>query len=197
MRARTRLAVTLLLGLGPVGAARAEAPPAGAASAYAAQRATRWCWAAVLESAFRACGHPVAQERVVRAVYGELVNMRSGPPANIAALLDRAWVDDAGGAFRARLLRLYDASAPGATLDARAVVDALRAGRALVWGTTRHAVLLLDVTYRETDAGVVLTGGAVFDPWPGVGVRALRPEELAPVSARGALALVADFSVTP
>jgi len=172
--------------------AAAEAP----STPFDHQQATHWCWAASVANAFRASGHRVSQARIVREVYGDVVNMRSGPAANVSALLDRAWTDDAGAPFRARLLGVFDAQGGRSSLDSRELVAALRAGRPLVFGTTSHAMLLIGVTYQESDGAVRVVEATVFDPWPGVGVRALRPDEMVPVARRGSLAFIADVVVT-
>lgn len=170
---------------------RVDAP----AAAFAPQQATHWCWAASVENAFRAAGHGVSQPRIVRAVYGDAVNMRSGPTTNLSSLLDREWVDDAGGTFRARVVGLFDVEGGRFGLDGRELVDSLRAGRPLVLGTSSHAMLLIGLTYREVGGRVSVVEATVFDPWPGVGVRTLRPDEMMPPSRRGTLAFIADVVV--
>lgn len=165
-------------------------------SPFAHQQATHWCWAASVANAFRSSGHAVSQERIVREVYGDVVNMRSGPNSNVAGLLDREWVDDAGGTFRARLIDLFDPAAGRGTFDSRAVVAALRSGRPLVLGTTSHAMLLIAATYRECDGVTTIVEATVFDPWPGVGVRTLRADEITPLNRHGSLAFIANFVVT-
>ena len=165
-------------------------------SPFAHQQATHWCWAASVANAFRSSGHAVSQERIVREVYGDVVNMRSGPNSNVAGLLDREWVDDAGGTFRARLIGLFDPAAGRDTFDSRAVVAALRSGRPLVLGTTSHAMLLIAATYRECDGVTTIVEATVFDPWPGVGVRTLRSDEITPLNRHGSLAFIANFVVT-
>lgn len=165
-------------------------------SPFAHQQATHWCWAATVANAFRTSGHAVSQERIVREVYGDVVNMRSGPNSNVTSLLDREWVDDAGGAFRARLTDLFDPTTGRTTFDSRAVVAALRSGRPLVLGTTSHAMLLIAATYRESGGATSIVEATVFDPWPGVGVRTLRADEITPLNHHGSLAFIASFVVT-
>jgi len=116
--------------------------------------------------------------------------------ANVAALLDREWVDDAGGAFRARLVDLFDPTAGRDTFDSRAVVAALRSGRPLVLGTTSHAMLLIGAAYRESEGRLSIVEATVFDPWPNVGVRTLRADEMTPLAHHGSLAFIADVVVT-
>lgn len=208
MRRRTLLIASLLVSLGSqVSTARAEGPAEQATglhtaalevlrSPFAHQQVTHWCWAATVANAFRSSGHAVSQERIVREVYGDVVNMRSGPNSNVTALLDRAWVDDAGGAFRARLNGLFDPAAGRGHLDSRALVAALRSGRPLVLGTTSHAMLLIGAAYRESNGSVKIVEATVFDPWPGVGVRTLRDDEMTPLADHGSLAFVADVVVS-
>ena len=211
MRRRVFLIATLLVSLGSytvtpreVGAEVLAEPSTALHMAslevlhrpFAHQQATRWCWAATVANAFRSSGHAVSQERIVREVYGEVVNMRSGPNSNVTALLDRAWVDDDGASFRARLIGLFDASAGRFDLDSRAVVAALRSGRPLVLGTTSHAMLLIGAAYRESEGRVSIVEATVFDPWPGVGVRTLRADEMTPLANSGSLAFIADVVVT-
>lgn len=189
-------------GLAEVAAAVSEPPTVWTAAAEAPstpfdhQQATHWCWAASVANAFRASGHRVSQSRIVREVYGDVVNMRSGPAANVSALLDRAWTDDSGAPFRARLLGVFDAEGGRSSLHSREIVAALRAGRPLVFGTTSHAMLLIGVSYQESHGAVRVVEATVFDPWPGVGVRTLRPDEMVPVARHGSLAFIADVVVT-
>ena len=208
MRWRTAFVVSLLALLCDLGVgARAESlctPPteiwaastSTPRSSFDPQQATHWCWAATVANVFRSSGHVVSQARIVREVYGDAVNMRSGPATNVAALLDRGWTDDAGGHFRARLVGVYDAASGRRDIRAREVVAALRAGRPLVVGTTSHAMLLIGASYRVVGGEVTLVGATVFDPWPGVGVRALRGNELVPVAEHGELAFIADVAVS-
>jgi hypothetical protein len=173
--------------------AAAEAPQHPLAS----QQATHWCWAATVANAFGLSGHRVSQSRIVRALYGDVVNMRSGPAANVSSLLDRAWTDDEGGKFRAHLMGVFDAAAGRYELDGHALVGALRAGRPLIIGTTSHAMLLIGASYETTgEQGVRVVQATVFDPWPGVGERALRPDEMVAVALGGQLAFIADVAVS-
>jgi hypothetical protein len=211
MRRRPLLVASLLTALlatvlAPARQARAEGPTPPAEvwtaaaeapqSPFDAQQATHWCWAATVANAFRLSGHAVSQARIVREVYGNVVNMRSGPSTNVSSLLDRAWTDDDGARFRARLMGVFDASAGRYDLDGRALVGALRAGRPLVIGTSSHAMLLIGASYETEGDAVRVVGATVFDPWPGVGVRALSPEEMVPVARGGQLAFIADVVVS-
>lgn len=192
----------------PLGEPRAESPARQTApvltaavgiprSAFTHQQATHWCWAASVSNAFRSAGRSVSQERIVRAIYGNPVNRRSGPASNVAALLNRAWIDDGGEQFRARLVGVFDAEAGRTNFNSRELVVALRAGRPLVIGTSTHAMLLIGVSYREVAGAVHIVEATVFDPWPGVGVRTLQRQEMTPVARHGSLAFIADVVVTP
>ena len=157
--------------------------------AYDTQHAEQWCWAACIAMVFAFRGHPVRQERIVAEAYGGGAGSNSEP--NIAAQLDRAWIDDGGRRFRSRLRTLFDAYAGDSVLDLSNVVAALGRGEPMILGARDHAVVLTAIDYVTTEQGPVAVGGGVFDPWPGRGPRELAADELVPLSRGGGLGFIA------
>jgi hypothetical protein len=140
-------------------------------------------------------GHPVAQARIVSDVYGGPENIPAGTGYTIAGELNRCWVDDAGGEFASELTGVYDADWGVNALTNQEIVAELAAGHPLIIGARTHAMVLTAVQYQETPYGPNIIGAGVFDPWPGVGARALYPDELVAVENGGSLRFLATARV--
>jgi hypothetical protein len=147
---------------------------------YAAQpqHRSQWCWAACISMVFAHHGFQVAQERIVREAYGAAVDMPAVAGWVIAHQLNRPWVDDRGRRFAAQLDAAYDADAGHMGINNDIILSELTSGRPLVMGAGSHAMVLTGLDYFATPMGLNITGGTVFDPWPGRGLRALHPSEL-------------------
>jgi hypothetical protein len=134
------------------------------------QQASEWCWAASISAVFHYYGHPVSQERIVKEAYGKIVNM-PGTPQAILGALNRVWIDDNGGRFRAS----------GDTRSASIVTAAqdLANDKPLIIGSRGHAMVLTDLVYtRDHDGRGRPQSATVRDPWPyNPGKRLLTPQE--------------------
>ena len=141
------------------------------------QYQSQWCWAACIAMVFEYHGHPVSQARIVREAYGSIVDMPA-MPATILAQLNREWVDDNGDPFVA-------SSGFGGTTPDAAARD-LADDHPLIVGTQGHAMVLTSMQYQfvPTPFGVQtqLLAAKVRDPWPGNGLRMLRPDEWAMIN---------------
>ncbi len=136
----------------------------------ATQEMTQWCWAACIQMAFRWHGYELAQERIVRAAYGRIVNL----PAfgwTIHRRLAQSWRDDLGSEFRGSSRTLMDFTRgirPSPSIGTR-VRDELEKGYPLIIGTGGHAMLLVaqEAVQRRSSGRVVAVNRiAVLDPWP-------------------------------
>jgi hypothetical protein len=162
---------------------------------YAAQRASQWCWAASISMIFAYYGRPVSQERIVADVYGGIVNLPAGSGLVIASQLNRNWRDDYGRPFSSRVTAAYDFDARVIALDNATIVRELDRARPMVVGTVNHAVVATAVDYLSTPFGPNITAVGVFDPFPGIGARALSPAEIVPMHMGGGLRFVATVNV--
>jgi hypothetical protein len=124
---------------------------------------SEWCWAASVSNVFAYFGHPVAQEAIVQTVYGRMVNLPSFTARTIAQQLNRQWTDANGKTFTCRLTAAYDAAAGVFDITNSFMMDELRAGRPIVYGST-HCMVITAIDYLPNGAVV---GVGVFDPWPG------------------------------
>ena len=147
-------------------------------TAFQTQQQTQWCWAASISMLFNYYGHPVAQERIVRSLYGTTVNLPSGTGWNIASRLNRDWTDDNNKPFESRLTAAYDYDAQVMTLDNAWIVNELDRGRPFIIGTKGHAVVATAVRYQPTQFEPIILAIGVFDPWPGRGARWLDYAEM-------------------
>lgn len=146
----------------------------------ATQKMSQWCWAAAISSIFGYHGHPVAQERIVAAIWGRLVDLPAMSGAMMTESLARPWTDDRGRPFRARV-RVYDAATGELGVDEAMVIDELRAERPLLIGTVGHAMVMTALGYlRDPWGGEHIVSVIVRDPWPGRGRRELGWDEMDP-----------------
>jgi Papain-like cysteine protease AvrRpt2 len=167
-----------------------------AQEAFETQHMSEWCWAASISMIFSFHGHPVSQERIVKEVYGAVVNMPSGYGALMAALLNRSWTDDNGDRFCSRLTGVYDASAGVGLVNNVMLVRELDQNRPVLVGAAGHAVVLAMMEYTKAFGGIgQVTRCGVFDPWPGRGARDLTRAEMAPLTMGGALQFIATASI--
>ncbi|TNF22954.1 MAG: hypothetical protein EP329_28030 [Deltaproteobacteria bacterium] len=164
--------------------------------AFQNQYQSQWCWAASVAMIFAYQGHPVDQARIVSEVYGSPVNMPAQAGYVIAQQLNRAWVDDFGAPFSSRITAAYDYDYGYYNLSNAQVIAELDRGNPLVIGARAHAMVLTAIQYYRTPQGPYVVGGGVFDPWPGVGARALATDELIPVPQGGSLRFMASVAVT-
>lgn len=141
------------------------------------QRESQWCWAASIAMVFAGAGYQVSQEDVVRARFGELVDLPVRG-SDITDLLNRSWRDASGRSFAAQALgRRTGNDMRAATLD---ILRELESGRPLVVGFASHAVVLARVQFeRFTREGAVrIVALDVLDPAPGAGMRRVHADSL-------------------
>jgi Papain-like cysteine protease AvrRpt2 len=168
-----------------------------AQTAFHTQQQSQWCWAASISMLFSYYGHPVAQEKIVRSLYGTTVNLPSGTGWNIASRLNRDWMDDNNKPFKSRLTAAYDFDAGVMTLDNAWIVNELDQDRPFIIGTKGHAVVATAVRYQPTQFEPVILAIGVFDPWPGRGARWLDFAEMrAKHLPGGALQFLATVTVS-
>lgn len=149
-------------------------------SSYANQKMSQWCWAASVSMIFDYFGHPLAQEKIVQAQYGRIVNLPAGNGFTMARQLNRDWIDDNGEAFSARLTAAFDPAANVFAMNNLWIVNELDGERPFIIGTQGHAVVVTSITYNPTPQGPYVIRVGVFDPWPGRGARYLTPNEMTP-----------------
>ena len=167
-----------------------------AQEAYQPQYQTQWCWAASISMVFAYHGHPVAQPRIVSEVYGQPVNMPAQAGIVMAQQLNRTWVDDRGASFAAQVTGAYDWDAGVNVISNQQLVAELERGHPLVIGNRSHAMVLTAVQYFKTPYGPNIVAAGVFDPWPGIGPRALTPDELYPIHLGGSLRFLASVRIS-
>lgn len=174
---------------------RAQVRFESAMLAYAPQEESQLCWAACISMIFAYHGRPVSQRRIVSEAYGAPVNMPAGSGLVIARQLNRQWQDDRGRAFSSRVAAAYDFDAGVNALNNAMIVSELDRERPLVIGTTSHAVVVTAVDFLPTPAGPNIQAVGVFDPWPGIGMRALTGHEMRPMHLGGGLRFAATVHV--
>jgi len=145
----------------------------------ASQRASQWCWAASIAMIMRYHGHPIAQETIVEATYGRLVDLPAYDGETMTSALARPWTDARGVPFRAQV-KVFDLAAGRYELDTQTVIAELRAERPLLVGTAGHAMVVTAMTYRRTGGEPEVVSVTVRDPWPGQGRRELAWHEMEP-----------------
>lgn len=161
-----------------------------AETAFMHQLQSQWCWAASISMVFSYYQHPISQSRIVSEVYGGLQNL-PGAGYVIASKLNGCLVDDAGDSFQSRLVAAYDADAGVYAITNQQIISALDREQPLILGARTHAMVLTGIQYYQTAQGPYVVAAAVFDPWPGVGLRPLQMDELYPIHLGGSLRFLA------
>ena len=122
------------------------------------QLQSQWCWAAAISGVFAYYGHPVSQQEIVHAAYGDIVNM-PGTPRAIMASLNRPWLDDAG--------RRFGVSSDVYTANWVTAAQDLARNLPLIVGSLGHAMIVSATEYRRFTNGAGETRSVVVrDPWP-------------------------------
>lgn len=158
---------------------------------YSSQRASQWCWAASLQMLFASSDYYVDQTTIVRTAYGRVVNLPAFSARVIAALSNRDWVDEDGNEFSSRLVAAYDFYAGVAAINDAMILESLSQEQPMVVCNRSHAMLAIGATFRDTQFGPQILDVAVFDPWPGRGLRgADRPGEFLAAHQGGELTYI-------
>ena len=166
--------------------------------AYAAQQMPLWCWAASIEMIFRAHGYYVPQADIVRAVYGDVVNLPAFSGYSMSTQLNRDWTDSQGRRFRVALSGLYDFDARAFNLSHSQVIGALKAGNPLLYANLSHAMMLGIVDYYPASPEPGFRAFGFADPWPGNGLRgATDNREMVAMHRGGHLRYLALPVITP
>ena len=136
------------------------------------QNRDQWCWAASLSMIFAYYGHPTSQERIVKEIWGRIVDV----PRHVDDVMrdiNRNWVDDRGRRFRASgwRLTLHPVELP------KRAARALAQDRPLIVGTLGHATVLTEMRWSVDAAGRLFVSDLIVsDPADG-SVRNLTVEE--------------------
>jgi hypothetical protein len=165
---------------------------------YDDQDLSQWCWAATISMIFAQYGYQVGQPRIVKDVYGVVVNMPALSGATISKQLTRTWTDDTGKKFNVQVEGLYDFDAGIVGITNAQIVNALKAGRPLVFGNQSHAMMQCSVAYMPTPMGPQIINVGFADPWPGNGLRGpAYPGEALAMHVGGAMRYLALPKITP
>jgi len=127
------------------------------------QHRDQWCWAAALSMIFGYYGHPVSQEKIVKDIWGRIVDV----PRHVDDVMrdiNRSWTDDRGRRFKVTGRRL--------TLDAfelpKQAARALEKNQPLIVGTLGHATVLTEMRWSvDAEGKLFVTDLIVSDPADG------------------------------
>lgn len=177
-------------GLGPI--MRAQVDASTFSQTYRRQTMSQWCWAASIANIFAFYDHPVAQEEIVRTVYGRVVNLPAFTGSVIAQQVNRTWTDGNGKRFRARLTAAYDFDARVFAINNNFMINELRHERPFLYGNRSHCMVVTAIDFAPSS--VVNVG--VFDPWPASGgARQLSQAEIVPMNRGGEMRFLATLTV--
>lgn len=136
---------------------------------YDPQHQNEWCWAACISMVFDYYQHPICQNRIVAETWGSVIDM-PGQPQQILHDLNRQWTDDNGQKFTVTG-DLFSANPITAAQD-------LSNNRPLIICSLGHAMVFTRLDYlRMPNGSGTPTKAWVRDPWPGMGLRSLTPQE--------------------
>ena len=134
------------------------------------QKMSLWCWAASLSMIFTAEGHPISADSIVLQNFKRLADAPSGEFVDFEANLNRVYRDVKGRRFQTRARRIK---------NLRDASDALDDGMPILYTTGTHAAVQLSLTYQRSPfAAEVAKAGDIWDPEPGIGLRALSIQDM-------------------
>jgi hypothetical protein len=102
------------------------------------------------------------------------------------------WVDKNGGSFTASSRITDDMWHTKRQIDNRSVIDALSHKKLVFYGTTHHAMILIQASYYPTPVEPTIVAGTVWDPEPpslGGGIRQVSGDDL-----KGYFVAIADIT---
>jgi hypothetical protein len=145
-----------------------------------AQEQPNWCWAASISMIFAHHGYRVPQQEIVKGAFGVATALPAPSGETMTNVLSVAWIDQDAKPFRPSALA-SDAFAKRYQVSNDQVLAELAAGRPLLIGASRHAVVLVGLEFQRLAGGAVrITSGTVIDPQPGRGIRPMLTAELRP-----------------
>jgi hypothetical protein len=136
------------------------------------QNREQWCWAAALSMIFGYYGHPISQEKIVKDIWGRIVDV----PRHVDDVMrdiNRSWFDDRGRRFQVtgKRLTLHHIELP------KQAARALEQNQPLIVGTLGHATVLTEMRWSiDADGQLFVSHLIVSDPADG-SVRNLTLEE--------------------
>lgn len=156
----------------------------------AAQSETEWCWAATISNIFAYYGHVVEQDTIVDVGLGAIVD-QPGSLHAIQDCLNRSWTDTDGNKFTSHASILYAPEAGAVYFTNDQVLNQLQSDHPLLICNMSHAMMLVSANYvPPMNAASNVAASIVFDPWPGIGLRALSYPEQKPAHMGGQLRLL-------
>ena len=136
------------------------------AQAIRQQQCEEWCWAASISTIFNFYGHPLTQQEIVAATYGNVVCWPSNGSTNVAIDLSRTYVDNRGTRFSSRIVSAYDYYYGVNTFTNQSIINALNSNNPLLYANMSHAMVLYSVLYAPSAFGPNILACNVIDPWP-------------------------------
>lgn len=135
-----------------------------------------WCWAASLAMIYTEENHPITQEEIVQQNFGDdPPAITGGDMPMFVERLNRSYVDNNGNAFTSSATRILTPA------DAE---SALENDHPILYTTTKHATVQLEMRYQQTPGGpMAFKGGMIWDPEPGAGWHSLSVADVTPYRA--------------
>ncbi len=134
-----------------------------------AQHGRSWAWAACIQMIFRYYGHDVAQERIVKEMWGKISNLPARPHTIIAGM-NRQWEDENG--------RPFSVSAEVCPPVGDTAYQDISQSKPMIIATMGPAMVLTSLHHvREATGSVRITSANVQDPTVASGQRVLTARE--------------------
>lgn len=92
-------------------------------------------------------------------------------------------------------MRAFDFDARFGNLSNEWMINELRQNRPFVMGARTHAMVVTKIVFDEGNYGIAVKEVGVVDPWPGIGLRSLAPDEMTP-APMGSFRFAATVTVT-
>jgi len=142
-------------------------------------------------------GHPLTQEEIVLATYGDVTCLPASSTTVLGQILSASWIDDYGFPFSSQIVADYDSYNGINDFSNAMVVNALSSNNPLLYANTHHVMVVYSVSYEQTSSGPNIQTVSVVDPWPlSPPFHALTSAEMVPVNLGGELTFLAEVNIT-
>lgn len=157
-----------------------------------------WCWAASISMIFKAHGHNLSQDEIVRRSFNSSTAFCvTGSSSLVGNSLSRSWVDSNNVLFTSQVIAAYDIYNQLYAINNMIIISELANNRPLLYANMHHAMVIVSAEYIMTQMGPTIQSVWVLDPWPASpAFHALTVSEMLPAHLGGEMTFLAAVQTT-
>jgi hypothetical protein len=155
------------------------------------------CWAASMAGIFGYNDHPIDQDTIAQAIFGNLQCKPAQTTGVLNKVLSSVWIDTNGSKFKATITGLYDPANKVIAIDNNDIVSEMQSGSPMLYCNKTHAMVIVGIEYRKDMAGnlIAIDDVRVADPYPTLGIHSLSKIEMLAEHLGGDMTYLASVDV--